>query len=283
MRPLLLLLTLPVLIAVTACDGGSAAAGTDLNLIVAVGDTLRDVRVHIPDGIALGQPARLLVALHDSGDSGASFQNGSRLDDKAPDDMIVAYPSAAVGNWAEGCQCNIADRLEIDDLGFMSSLIDSIGAWYSVSRAGTYALGFSQGGLFAYRLACEMTDQFASVIAISAPMSEPLSQNCSPARAVSMLTIHGSSDSVLPWDGTDQGALSLLSAAETVVFWSQANECAPSERGILASGDATLQTTLYDSCRDGTRVGLFEIRNGQHAWYTSSPDVRTVALDFLES
>jgi polyhydroxybutyrate depolymerase len=253
-----------------------------LNLIVAVGDTLRDVRVHIPEGIALGQPVRLLVALHGSGGSGSSFQGGSGLDVKAPEDMIVAYPSSAVGNWAEGCQCNIADRLEIDDLGFMSSLIDSIGARYSVSRAGTYALGFSQGGLFAYRLACEMTDRFASVIAISAPMSEPLSQNCSPARAVSMLTIHGEADAVLPWDGTEQGALSLLSAPETVVFWSSANECAPSEDGLLASGNTTLRTTRYDSCRDGTRVGLFEIPNGQHTWYTSSPDVRTVALDFLE-
>ncbi|MBO6575216.1 MAG: hypothetical protein JJ896_07370 [Rhodothermales bacterium] len=266
----------------TACDSAPGPEGSDFNLIVAVGDTLREARVRVPAGLTASQPAHLLIALHGSNDTGPNFKAGSKLDEAGTDDMIIAYPTAAKGNWAEGCNCNIADRLQIDDLGFMSALIDSISTVYNISRERTYAMGFSQGGLFAYRLGCVMGRDFTAVAAVSAPMSKPLSESCSPGTAASVLTLHGREDRVLPWTGSDNGAWSLLSAPETTLFWSHALQCdRPATEETVTSGDARLKSTRYQGCRGGTRVTLLEMPEGEHAWYTRDPDGRDLVMDFF--
>ena len=271
-----------VVLLLAACDSGpNRPEGSDLSLTVAVGDTTRTARVRVPDALSSGAPAHLLIALHGSQDSGPNFQRGSRIDEVGTDDLIIAYPTAAKGNWAEGCDCNVADRLQIDDLGFMGALIDSIGARYNVAPERTYAMGYSQGGLFAYRLACHMGDAFAAVAAVSAPMSVPLSHNCNPGEATSVLTLHGALDRVLPWGGTSAGSLSLLSAPNTAGFWAEEFDCAPSRQETLRSGDATLRAVQWESCRDGVRVSLYEMPDGAHTWYTKSPDSRRLFLEFF--
>ncbi len=266
-----------------ACDlTGESNGARDIDLVVAVGDTLRDVRLHIPATVSAGDAVSLLVALHGSSDNGRNFQRGAKLDDKTWDDMVVAYPTAAKGNWAEGCNCNISDRLHIDDIGFMEALIDSVGARFSISRDRTFAMGYSQGGLFAYRLACDLGDRFASIVAVSAPMSKPLSISCLADRPVSVLTFHGKRDAVFPWDGTNNGPLSLLSAPETVEFWSSKYSCGRATASTVRSGDASVVQQKYETCDESAQVHLYELPDGKHTWYTRSPDVRDFILDFFE-
>jgi poly(3-hydroxybutyrate) depolymerase len=275
--PLLLI----CLVATAACDLVSGDKGSTEDIFVAVDDTLRDARLYIPDGLAEGDAVRLLIAFHGSGDSGRAFQAGAGLDERAPDDLIIAYPTAAKGNWAEGCNCNVADRLQINDLGFVEALIDSVSARYSVAPERTFALGYSQGGLFAYRLACTLGDKISKVAAVSAPMSVPLSRMCRAADPVSVMTLHGRRDGVLPWAGSDNGALSLLSATDTAVYWADKRACEPSVQTRYQSGDATLVASEWNACEAGTRVHLYQMTDGVHAWYTKSPDNRTFLFDFF--
>ncbi len=281
MKVLSIPLLLTCMLATAACDLVSGDAGSTEDIFIAVDDTLRDVRLYIPDGIAEGDAVHLLIALHGSGDSGRSFQAGAGLDERATDDLIIAYPTAAKGNWAEGCNCNIADRLQINDLGFVEALIDSVSARYSVSPERTFALGYSQGGLFAYRLACAMGDRISRVAAVSAPMSVPLSQMCGAANPVSVLTLHGRRDAILPWAGTNNGAFSLLSAEDTAEFWADKRSCEPAVQTTYRSGKATLAAIEWNQCDSGTRVHLYQMTDGVHAWYTESPDNRTFLFDFF--
>lgn len=281
MKHILVPLALVCLLATAACDLVGGDAGSTEDIFVAVDDTLRDVRLYIPDGISAGDPVRLLIALHGSNDSGRAFQSGAGLDERAPDDLIIAYPTAAKGNWAEGCNCNIADRLQINDLGFMDALIDSVGARYAVAPERTYAMGYSQGGLFAYRLACTMGDRISRIASVSAPMSVPLSRMCRADDPVSVLTLHGRRDGVLPWAGTNNGALSLLSAEDTAEFWAEKRSCDASVQNTYRSGDATLIASEWNQCDSGTRVHLYQMTDGVHAWYTKSPDNRTFLFDFF--
>lgn len=267
--------------ATAGCDLVKGSDGSTEELSIAVDDTLRQARLYVPDGIAPGQPVHLLIALHGSGDNGANFQAGAELQSKIPEDMVVAYPTAAKGNWAEGCNCNIADRLQINDLGFIEALIEEVADRYSVAPQRTYALGYSQGGLFAYRLGCAMSDKISSVVAISAPMSEPLSWACRTDHPTSVMAIHGRRDNVLPWAGTDNGALSLLSAPETALFWKEKRSCGDSITSRHRSGTATVVGTEWNDCEEGSKVHLYEMTDGVHAWYTDSPDVREFVFDFL--
>ena len=277
--PFLTALLLSLLL--SACDSGAGVDAQEINFSLAVDDTLRSVRFRIPESLSPGDPAQVLIAFHGSRDSGPAFQRGAGLDGLAGNDLIIAYPTAAKGNWAEGCNCNIADRLGINDLGFVDAMLDTLANRYQVHRERTFAVGFSQGGLFTYRLACERGDRFKAVAAVAAPMSEPLSETCAAENPVSVMTLHGREDGVLPWDGTDAGALSLLSAPETAFFWSKKLSCETSARAFTDSKGARLPTSEYEDCRGDSRVRLFEIPRGSHQWYTNGPDSRRLVLEFF--
>jgi polyhydroxybutyrate depolymerase len=190
-----------------------------------------------------------------------------------------------VNNWAEGCNCNNADRLEIDDIGFTRALIDTVSTHYSIDPARIYVLGFSQGGLYVQRVACEMADQIAAVATVAATMSVPLSQSCAPADPVSMLVMHGTADTVLPYNGTSQGALSLLSAPATLNLWRGHNACPSQLKTTTERIDATrdLKHELYRACAENTQVHLYSIVGGGHTWPSGAFDANTVVTDFFAS
>lgn len=281
MRILSLFAFLLTLVATAACDLVSSESGHTEDIVVAVDDTLRDARIYVPKNLSADEPVHLLIALHGSGDTGPGFQAGAKLDEKAPDNLIIAYPTAAKNNWAEGCNCNIADRLQINDLGFMEALIEELSETYQITRERTYAVGYSQGGLFAYRLACSLGDRFSRIAAVSAPMSVPLSRMCPAREPVSVMTLHGRRDSVLPYAGTDNGSWSLLSANETVEFWAEKRTCEPAIESSVRSGDATVIRLDHSGCESGVSVSLLQMTDGVHAWYTSSPDNRGFLFEFF--
>jgi len=91
----------------------------------------------------------------------------------------VAYPSASGSNWAEGCNCIRPDLDGIDDVGFADQVIDLMDEEYEIDRSRVYAAGYSQGGFFIHRLACERSSQFSGFATVGSLISEPMAQACS--------------------------------------------------------------------------------------------------------
>lgn len=272
-----------------ACDGDSPGEldGTSFRGTVMVGDTGRTFVAYVPNSAGGGSQAPVLIAFHGSGGSGAGFRGFAGIDRQADaDGFIAVYPDALVGNWAEGCDCNNADRLGINDLGFADALIDEFSSSHAIDPRRVYAVGFSQGGLFVHRLACERADRFAAVASVAAPISFPLSERCAPVAPVSVLGMQGSEDAVFPWEGGGQGSLAVLGAVETVERWASRNECVtpPSvTRFPDTSSDGThVIESLYSPCGGGAEVALYAVMGGVHAWEMSR-DVGTARtlLDFL--
>jgi poly(3-hydroxybutyrate) depolymerase len=241
---------------------------------VKVGETERSYVVMNPqtDGT---QQKPLIVVLHGSMGSGASMSAAIDLNTLASDEgVIVAYPDAPAGNWAEGCGCNNADRLQIPDLEFMDAMIADIDQRYSIDEERIVAAGFSQGGLFATRLACERSTVFAGVVVVAATMSVPLSQTCEPERAIPITFIHGKLDLILPYYGTNNGALSLLAAEATAQFWAQKNSIATSAEVTYFPSEQSREVIVYHyrtpSATRNSDVRLFAIERGNHTWHSNS-------------
>ncbi len=154
-----------------------AAQGSALPMrdSIRVDTTVRTFVVHAPPAEG---PRPLLLAFHGAGGTGAGLQSLSKLDRAAGAlGWVVIYPDAPLGNWAEGCGCNIADRLAVNDTGFVAALITRAEERYDVDPARVYAVGYSQGGLFAGRLACQMSDRIRAVAMVAAAMSAPLASS----------------------------------------------------------------------------------------------------------
>ena len=108
-------------------------------------------------------------------------------------------------------------------------------------------------------------------------MDRPIPIRC-PVRL-----IHGTADPVLPFDGSDDGALSLLSANATGLFWAERLGCEKPERAdaISVGEGRRVERRTFSPCADGVEVRLHFIPQGRHEWPQEAPDARELVLDFF--
>ncbi|MBK7973426.1 MAG: hypothetical protein IPK07_09155 [Deltaproteobacteria bacterium] len=130
---------------------------------LAHGGRERRVLVHAPAGVGQAGPAPLVLAFHGGLGTAKAMRRQSLLDRVADRErFIVAYPEG-IGRfrdrmltWNAGSCCGYAMRMNSDDVGFTLAILDEVARRWSVDAARTYAVGFSNGGMFSYRLACEV-------------------------------------------------------------------------------------------------------------------------------
>lgn len=240
----------------------------------------RSFVLHIPRGVS-PEGAGLILAFHGHGGSGIGFQRSTDLDRIARElGVFIAYPDAASPYWAEDCDCVRADSTHgVADTTFVSAIMDGLDDEFGLHPGRRFAVGFSQGGLFVQRLACQMAERFQAVVEVGSTMALPLAEGCRPARPISTLTVLSKHDDAFPWEGIQQGVFSLLGAEETAGFWGGLNQCRP-EPDVDAA-DRVFRLS-FGGCAGGARVELVGTENGGHYWEVS-PDlvIRDEVVRFL--
>jgi polyhydroxybutyrate depolymerase len=88
-------------------------------------------------------------------------------------------------------------------------MIDSISSKYNIDKTRVWALGWSNGGMMAYRLACELSEKVTAIAIGGAVFA---ADSCKPAKPVSVFAIHGTDDQTLPIEGYVVGPPPLKSA-----------------------------------------------------------------------
>ena len=166
-----LLIPIPIPI-LTGCRSSSSAApaprGTDARVAA------RPYEVDLPAGYDPAKPAPLLLLLHGYGDRGASLAS-TRWNVAAaatPRGMLLARPNGTADShgsrfWNATDACCDFESKAIDDVGYLTAVIDDVAAHYRVDPKRVWALGLSNGGFMAHRLACDAADRFAAVVSVS--------------------------------------------------------------------------------------------------------------------
>lgn len=274
-----LTLLLAVLLLSCSDDGGRHAGLIEYRTLMVVGEA-RDFVLHVPKGVDV-PGAGLILAFHHFGGTGIGFQRSSDLDRIARDlGMVIAYPSAASSYWAEDCGCVPADETHlVGDTAFVSAMLDGLTEELGLDSGRQIAVGFSQGGFFAYRLACQMADRFRTVVAVGATLAGPVAERCEPALPVNVLAVISQQDQAVPWEGREAGAYTTLSAPETAAFWASRDGC--NDEPVRGDEDGVLRLR-YNGCEAGTRVDLVGPEDGEHVWAVSpSIDIRTEIVSFV--
>ena len=160
-------------------------SGTLTRETIEVGGLTRTYRTYVPRGLAKGAP--LVVVMHGSGENGAQMRietgyGFERLADEHG--FAVVYPNAYEGYWDA---CSIvgdvsANGLNIDDVGFLTGMVDKLVTEIGIDPGRVFAAGSSRGGFMAFRLALEAPSRFRAVAAVSANVPTPENFKCKPAR-----------------------------------------------------------------------------------------------------
>jgi polyhydroxybutyrate depolymerase len=189
---------------------GTLARGT-----IAVGGLKRTYLTYVPRGLAKGAP--LVVVMHGSGQNGAQPRKWTgygfeRLADERG--FAVVYPDGYEGYWNA---CNIigdysANKLNIDDVGFLTGMVDKLITEIGVDPSSVFATGISRGGHMAFRLALEAPSRFRAVAAVSANVPTPENFKCKSVGhgTSSVMIMNGTKDPINPFAGGEVKLFGLL-------------------------------------------------------------------------
>lgn len=149
----------------------------------------------------------LVIMLHGFAGNAAQAERDYGLTDKGnAEHFIVVYPQGVgsdgpyhLRSWDAGNCCFVAQTDHIDDVHYISSLIDYLVSNYKVDPKRVYVAGMSNGAMMAYTLACQLSDKIAAVTSVSGTLIT--SSPCTPSRTVPVLEIHSSQDMKVPFNG----------------------------------------------------------------------------------
>ena len=250
----------------------SATAQTDVVISFDHDGETREFELHIPTGYDANQTYPLVVNMHGLGGDRASQRFYSQMNlvaDTAK--FLVAYPQGLEVNFQGRVQrhWNAQFGTGVDDVGFISRLIDTVGARYSMDEERVYATGMSNGGYMSYYLACEITDKLTAVASVTGSMTGFLVNSCDPSETIPAMQIHGTADAVVTFNGPP-------SIDDVVDFWVDHNTCGmtPQVEMIpdIDMGDGcTAERRVYSDCDSDAEVWYYVIDNGGHTWPGTFP------------
>lgn len=244
---------------------------------IETGGQTRTYRVYTPKDLQPGAP--LVLVLHGSGESGAQIRietgyGFERLADA--NGFAVAYPDAFEGFWNA---CNIvgdysANALDIDDVGFLTHLVDKLVADFGVDPGRVFATGSSRGAAMTYRLALEAPARFRAVAAVSSSLPVPENFKCAPKDGgpLSVMIMNGVDDPLVPFEGGEVSFLGLLYKTGKVrpvretarYFADRSNIDGPPEASEAdMGGGVRIERALWRSTT-GVEVELVAIHGGGH-------------------
>lgn len=227
----------------------------------------RNYTVYVPPSWQPGNVWPLVFVLHGFTQSATTIMNVSGFNSVADTgQFIVAYPNGVGNAW--NTNSGMTGGSTADDIGFISALTDTLEALYSIDTNRVFSCGFSAGGYMSHRLACESPRCYAAIASVAGTMSNAAFAACTPARAVPVMQIHGTSDAIVSYNGSVAGGKSV---PDVIGLWAGSNACAATPAVQLlpdlnTQDNSTVEQSVYAPCNNGVQVQLLKVIGGGHQW-----------------
>ncbi len=281
----------------------SMVAGGNYRQTISVNGLKRDFIIHVPLRFRRGQASPVVVNFH-------AFETNAEIDmflwalyakaDEMPNNPpIVVYPngmsmqSAGINSGMFGTESRfwltdgVKDNLLINgfsapdanDAAFFDAMIDNLGSLLSIDRSRVYVSGFSQGGMFAYEVACKRAGKIAGMASVSGFLD---TNNCAPSKPVPVIQITGTGEPLFDTAETltnyCKGNASSCgfrvfvknSAQKSVEFFAERNGCAQILSTSILDGNeengTSVEVDTQNPCTAHGAVKHVRIVNGLHNW-----------------
>ncbi len=245
---------------------------------------LRTYRLYIPAIYNSSTPVPLLLNLHGYSSNNIQqelYGNFKPVADTA--NFIIVHPNGTPDgsgnlNW------NSFGASQVDDLGFLSDLIDTVAASYNIDINCIYSTGMSNGGFMSYELACLLSNRIAAVASVTGTMTWPKFQVCSPLHPVPVMHIHGTADATVPYFGS----IAFVPVDSLVKFWANQSGCNPVPvitpvPDIDPADGCTAVNFRFSGGIQGSETELYMIDGGGHSWPGAPVNLNITNMDFSAS
>lgn len=239
----------------------------------------RSYYYYIPSRLKDQKNFPLMLVLHAVGSTGKDAAGSwGFLELAEKEGFAVIFPNAYYGEWNDGRNSPIVsiDNSDIDDVGFLSALIDRFVRENGADAARVYMAGVSNGGMMTLRAGCEISRQLTAIAPLLASIPGNIYKNCSPEKGLPVFMINGTADPIVPFEG---GEVTLsgrhfgdvVSVRDTVDLWLEANICTAQpiygkrEEYKPTREAKAIATELYNKCASGNIVMLYILEEGGHS------------------
>jgi polyhydroxybutyrate depolymerase len=212
MRNASLSLVLGVLISLAMALATAATPAGHEARTITEGGLERTYLLHVTAQYDRTKPVALVLMLHGFGGTAANAIRETGWSAKADrEGFIVVYPQAtrpdekAPANlrnngtaWNDGSGRFHSSARNVDDVGFIRTVIERTQKEFSIDAKRVFVTGFSNGGSMTFRIGNTLAD---IVTAIAPVASASWADTLAPARKISLLYITGSNDPLNPLEG----------------------------------------------------------------------------------
>ncbi len=244
--------------------------GTVKTFSTLTSDGMREYSVYLPKNFDSSQYYPLIINYPGKGASARGGIQQSRLDTLP---VISAYPSPTLGTDGHTAWQGAPYSSDANDVEFTIEVLDKIQAQLCIDRHRVYATGMSNGGGMVALLSCKVSDRFAAYGIVSGAVYYPVS-NCSPSRPTPLITVHGTRDGTVPFEGSEIRHLPNIST------WSaeraRDNQCETTP--TITTIDTLTTVTTWKHCKDNATIENIRFQDGGHFW---SPETTDLLWQFM--
>lgn len=269
-----------IILAVTAFVNYSQSGITIYDSIVS-GGLQRKFRLYVPNSYSASTAVPLILNLHGYTSNSVQQQlyaNFMPLADTAK--FLVVHPDGTTVSNNQYWNAGFGGT--VNDVQFLSELIDTIMANYNIDVNSVYSCGMSNGGIMSYYLACNLSNRVAAIASVTGAMLNFWS-TCTPnpSRPFPVMEIHGTADGTVPYNGDG----TFYPTDSTVKKWRVYNNCNPtpitySVPNINTSDNSTAVNYKYTGGTNGADVELYKVTGGSHSWPGGANVIANTNQDF---
>ena len=156
--------------------------------------------------------------------------------------IVLDAGGDGLGSWNAGKCCGPAAASGQDSVGMVAAMMNELHHAHAFDTHRAYAAGFSNGGMLAYRMACERPTLFAAIAVVAGAYVN----DCVPQHPVALMAVHGTADTSVPFLGGRNAWLGVTfpSAAASVLTMARVDAGYATATLVPLDGDGHIWPTL---------------------------------------
>ena len=136
---------------------------------------LRTARVYVPKSIKKNKPSMVVLNIHAFLATPLMQETLTHMHTVADEKgFIVVSPGGVANSWNGGNCCGTSFFDLVDDVKFISDLLDNIESTYCVDKKRVFATGMSNGAFLTHRLGCELSHRIAAIAPVAGVLGLPI-------------------------------------------------------------------------------------------------------------
>ncbi|CAN5907326.1 hypothetical protein BH11BAC7_BH11BAC7_07860 [soil metagenome] len=246
---------------------------------------LRTYRIYIPAIYNPSVAVPLVLNLHGYGSNNTqqeAYGEFRPIADTA--NFIIVHPNGTLDQTGSRYWNCFGGPFTVDDVGFLSMLIDTISASYNIDQNRIYSTGLSNGGFMSYDLAYLLGHRIAAIASVAGGMVYSHLGACNPIHPTPVMQIHGTADGTVPYAGD-----AYFVPVDTLIkFWVNFNHCNPvpvitNLPNTNTSDGCTADHYVYSGGDSAATVEFYKIQGGGHSWPGAIININVTNMDFSAS